>query len=62
VASPRALRLLEGVWNRFTAPLIRRNADLAGRLTYAADAVLRAFLSEGNSFEMMICRRRTAAK
>jgi 2-polyprenyl-3-methyl-5-hydroxy-6-metoxy-1,4-benzoquinol methylase len=48
----------DAVWDRCTAPLIRRAPRLAGAFTYALDRALGAFLREGPSFEMLICRRR----
>lgn len=58
VSSPRTLRLMQEVWERFTEPVIRRLPDLAGRLTYWTDKTIGAVMKEGPSFEMMICRRR----
>lgn len=46
------------IWSRFLYPAILRSPGLAGRLGYYSDRILGGFLSEGPSFEMMVCRRR----
>ncbi len=56
--SPRNAKRMSTLWNRFTYPLIRRMPNVAGCLGYWSDRALSVFLSEGPSFEMMICRRR----
>lgn len=58
IAEPAARARREGIWNRFTAPLIRRAPGLAGAFTYALDRTLGAVSSEGPSFEMLVCRKR----
>ena len=60
VSSPRTLRLMLEVWNRFTYPLIERLPNLAGRSIYWTDKIIGAVAKEGPSFAMMICRRRSA--
>lgn len=50
--------LSDAFWSRFTSPLIHRFPDAMGRFGYAVDRMLGSVLSEGPSFEMMICRKR----
>ena len=56
--SPKSVYRMSRLWDRVTFPGIRRFPNLAGRLGYWSDRMLGAFLSEGPSFEMMICRKR----
>jgi 2-polyprenyl-3-methyl-5-hydroxy-6-metoxy-1,4-benzoquinol methylase len=56
--SDQAQSRMDAIWNRLTHPLIRHVPRAAGALTYAVDRALGAFLREGPSFEMLVCRRR----
>jgi 2-polyprenyl-3-methyl-5-hydroxy-6-metoxy-1,4-benzoquinol methylase len=49
---------MDKVWARLIHPFISRRPELAGRLGYYSDRLLGSLLSEGPSFEMMICRRK----
>ncbi|MDB5049854.1 MAG: class SAM-dependent methyltransferase [Fibrobacteres bacterium] len=49
---------MDRIWSRFIDPFITRSPGLAGRLGYYSDRILGAFIKEGPSFEMMICRRK----
>lgn len=51
-------RTMDRIWARFIHPFIDRSPELAGRLGYYSDRFLGSLLSEGPSFEMMICRRK----
>jgi hypothetical protein len=57
-ASLATKKRMDKAWSRYIQPFIQRKPDLAGRLGYWSDRILGSILSEGPSFEMMICRRR----
>jgi SAM-dependent methyltransferase len=57
-ADPEEQARRDRLWSRVIYPAILRSPGLAGRLGYYSDRILGSFLSEGPSFEMMICRRR----
>lgn len=57
-ATPGGAARLKAIWDLVTSRLIQRAPAMAGCLTYAVDRALGAFLREGPSFEMLLCRRR----
>lgn len=57
-ASLATKKRMDKVWSRVIQPFIQRKPELAGRLGYWSDRILGSILSEGPSYEMMICRRK----
>jgi 2-polyprenyl-3-methyl-5-hydroxy-6-metoxy-1,4-benzoquinol methylase len=57
-ASLDTQKRMANLWSKFLYPGIIRLPNLAGRLGYYSDRVLGSLLSEGPSFEMMVCRRK----
>jgi len=49
---------MDAFWARVAYPIITRAPAAAGAVAYAVDRALGAFLREGPSFEMLVCRRR----
>lgn len=54
----RAAKILKFVWDNLTYPFIEKFPRLAGAIGYAIDTVICAFLCEGPSMEIMVCRKR----
>jgi len=59
ISSPAGRARMDAIWDLFTSRLIRRFPAAAGAFTYTLDRALGAFVREGPSFEMLICKRRT---
>jgi 2-polyprenyl-3-methyl-5-hydroxy-6-metoxy-1,4-benzoquinol methylase len=57
-ASLKTKATMDKVWTRYLHPAICRYPNLAGRLGYYSDRLLGGLMSEGPSFEMMVCRRK----
>lgn len=56
--SDRAQARMDAFWARAAYPVIHRAPGFAGAIAYAVDRALGAFLREGPSFEMLVCRKR----